>query len=50
MKWLLIAVLITPQGAVPYTDLFDYSYQCETRLASLKAKFPGTTGTCTYGG
>lgn len=48
MHWLLIAVLLTPQGPVAYSDKFDYQYQCVSRLQSLQRQYPGSTGSCTY--
>jgi len=48
MHWLLIAMLQTPQGAVPYSEKFDYQYQCITRLQSLQQQHPGSTGSCSY--
>lgn len=48
MKWLLVMMLITPQGRIHHTEVFDYSYQCETRLASLITNFPGSSGGCSH--
>lgn len=48
MRWILIAVLHTMQGNVPYTQNFDYQYQCLDRLQTLQRQYPGSTGSCSF--
>lgn len=46
--WILIAILMTPQGPVPTTGSFEFQYQCLDRLQTLQRQYPGTTGHCDF--
>ena len=48
MSWILIAILMTPQGAVSFSDKFEYQYQCFDALAKIQRTYPGSSGSCTH--